>query len=461
MFKEFKMADKYISLLDIVGPVMIGPSSSHTAGAAKIGYEAYKLLDSIPERVNIKLFNSFSDTGRGHKTDLALLGGAIGIKPDDERLIRAREIADEQNIEYNIKFGYHSSDFHPNTSIVRLQKGTTKVIVVGYSIGGGRIFIADSVIKQTDEDIPEEKTPTLKVKKYDPEKTTDESYFTFSEIKDKVETGEEFLDLALKTETSNTDLKSEDILSQFSYRWEVMKDSILKGTEYRRRSEDNLFGGDSNRILNSKYNLLNKLVEDGITYSIGAAELNAQMGKIVAAPTAGACGILPGVLHSLKQKYQVPDGRIAQSLVIAAACGAVVANKMELAGAVAGCQAEIGVAGGMAAAAGVYLMSGNLEQIETAQSLIYSNLLGLACDPVMGKVEVPCIMRNGMITSMVFAAIELALDQVQYPIPLDEIILAMRDIGKDMNTKYKETGRGGLASTKTAKRICHTCGMCG
>ncbi len=455
------MSNKYISLLDIVGPVMIGPSSSHTAGAAKIGYEAYKLLDDIPEKVNIKLFNSFSDTGRGHKTDLALLGGAIGIKPDDERLIRAKEIADEQDIEYKIKFGYHSSDFHPNTSIVRLQKGSTKVTLVGYSIGGGRIFIADSVIERTNGKSPGDKTPSLKVKKYDPNETTDESYFTFADIKQKASTREEFLQLALETEASRGDLESEDIISQFTYRWEIMKESVIKGTEYRRRSKDNLFGGDSNRILNSKYNLLNKLIEDGITYSIGAAELNAQMGKIVASPTAGACGILPGVLKSLKEKYQIPDGEIAQALVIAAACGAVVANKMELAGAVAGCQAEIGVAGGMAAAAGVYLMGGSLDQIETAQSLVYSNLLGLACDPVMGKVEVPCIIRNGMITSMVFAAIELALDQIQYPIPLDEIILVMRDIGKDMHSKYKETGRGGLASTKTAKRICHTCGMCG
>jgi L-serine dehydratase len=455
------MPSKQISLLDIVGPVMIGPSSSHTAGAAKIGYEAYKLLDAVPAKVTIKLFNSFSDTGRGHKSDLALLGGAIGIKPDDIRLVKAKEIASSKNIDFNIKFGYHSSDFHPNTAIVRIQKDKTQVVLVGYSIGGGRIYIADSVVKKVNSSEISDEEPSVNVKKYKPGKMTDEHYLTFKEIKNKVNTGDEFYKLAVKLELKGKKLTESQLLAEFKKRWEIMQESIEKGSAYRRRSSDNLFGGDSNKILSSKYNLLNQIVEDGISYSIGAAELNAQMGKIVAAPTAGACGILPGVLKALSNRYKVTEDDIARTLVVAASCGAVVANKMELAGAVAGCQAEIGVAGGMAAAAGTYLLGGSIEQIEAAQSLIYANLLGLTCDPVMGRVEVPCIMRNGMVTSMVFAAIELAMDQIQYPIPLDEIITVMKSIGDDMHTKYKETSEGGLASSDTAKAICSTCGMCG
>jgi L-serine dehydratase len=151
---------------------------------------------------------------------------------------------------------------------------------------------------------------------------------------------------------------------------------------------------------------------------------------------------------------------MAESLVIAAGIGAVVAKKVQLAGAVAGCQAEIGVAGSMAAAAGVYLMDGSIDQIEAAATYVLANLLGLSCDPVMGLVEVPCIIRNSAVTSVALTSIEMAMANITYPIPFEEVIDVMKETGEKMHSSLKETSNGGLAKTKTALSLCHRCGKC-
>lgn len=449
-------AKKYISILDIVGPIMIGPSSSHTAGAAKIGYEAFKLLGDIPEKIKIKLFNSFSDTGKGHKTDLAVLAGCLGIAPDDESIIKAAEIACSKGIDYKISWGYHSPDFHPNTAVIKLEKGDKKIGMVGFSIGGGRIKIAKSISNQTSKAVlisQLENGLTAKSKF----QNTKESYFTFKQIKDQINTTRQFYKLALLTEAKLAHQPEEKIFDEFTNRYKIMLKSIEKGMKKRKRSDSGLFGGDANKIWHSKYRILSKVVEDGITYAIAAGEHNARMGKIVAAPTAGACGIVPGVLFALQQKFHFSHGKMTEALIVASAIGAIVANKMALSGAVAGCQAEIGVAGCMVAAAGIHLMGGGLDKMEAAASLVMANVLGLTCDPVMGLVEVPCILRNGTAASLAFTAIELAMDGVVYTIPFDEIIDAAKRIGDDMNPDYKETSLGGLAQTPTAKKICRGC----
>lgn len=451
------MSKKYISILDIVGPVMIGPSSSHTAGAAKIGYEAYRLLGEAPDSIKIKLFNSFSDTGKGHKTDLAVLGGCLGITPEDEQIIKANEIAEKQNVKYKISWGYHSPDFHPNTAVVKLQKGKKKVALVGYSIGGGRIQIAKCASNLTTEGSEALAQIDSPLSCQTTTQNGSEKYFTFKEIKEQVSTTQQFYKLALITEAKAQNQSEKDIFAEFTNRYQIMLESIDKGIKNRTKSDSGLFGGDANRIWRSKYRLLNKLIEDGITYAIATAEHNARMGKIVASPTAGACGVVPGVFRALQEKFHFSNGKMAEALIIAGAIGAIIANKMALAGAVAGCQAEIGVAGCMAAGAGVHLMGGSLEKLESATSLVMGNVLGLTCDPVMGLVEVPCILRNGAVTSLVFTAIELAMDGVAYVIPFDEIVDAAKKIGDDMHPKYKETSLGGLAETNTAKQICLGC----
>lgn len=450
------MPKKHISILDIVGPVMIGPSSSHTAGAAKIGYAAYELLGEMPEKVRIKLFNSFSDTGKGHKTDVALLGGCLGISPDNEQVIDAYKIADQKKIKYRVSWGYHSPDLHPNTAIIKMESKDKKVGLVGFSIGGGRIVIAKKVNSKNFSDDLE---TGLNLK--DASGSSNETYFTFNQIKEQVSTTYQFYRLALLTEAQLQHKPEKEIFDEFTRRYKIMLESIKKGMANTKRATDCMFGGDANKIWKSKYLILSKVVEDGITYAIAAGEHNARMGRIVANPTAGACGIVPGVLYALQKKFHFSDGKMTEALIIAGAVGAIVAKKMALAGAVAGCQAEIGVAGCMAAAAGVHLMGGSLDKLEAATSLVMANVLGLTCDPVLGKVEVPCILRNGTVTSLAFTAIELAMDGIIYVIPFDEIIDVAKKIGEDMAIEYKETSLGGLAKTKTARAVCRACGKCG
>jgi L-serine dehydratase len=461
-----------ISIFDIIGPVMIGPSSSHTAGAARIGYSAYQALKQLgekPKEIKIKLYNSFSDTGEGHKTDLALLAGCLGFKPEDEQIIHAKEVAQKKQIKFEIKWGLHSFDFHPNTAVIKLKGEREKVQLIGYSLGGGLI-------------------KTFSEKNFKPynrqSKQQLKGYFSLNNFTEKITTGRQFLQLVLAFEekladsrsyqdflnniemsnTSNTTSAKKITITQINqemhYRWQVMKESIDKGTKSRQRAETGLFGDDANRILKSKLNLISPVIENGITYSIGVAEHNARMGKIVAAPTAGSCGIIPGTLRTMQEQFGFSDTEIVQALIVAGAFGAITARQVELAGAVAGCQAEIGVAGAMAAAAGTFLLGGNLKKMENAASLVLANLLGLTCDPVMGRVEVPCILRNGMVTAMVFSAIELALDGVDYYIPYDEVVSVMKNIGTDMDEKYRETSEGGLATTKTACQLCAHKGQC-
>jgi len=446
-----------IDLFDVVGPVMIGPSSSHTAGAAKIGYTAYELLQEEPTRIRIKLYNSFTDTGKGHKTDLALLGGCLGMQPDDENLALAAGIARNKKIDFKIKWNYHSEDLHPNTAIIDLRGKKNKVSLVGYSIGGGRIKIHKQKLEIKQPAEKSSATQSNSAKKI----KAGNNYYTFQQIKNSANTGKQFLKLALETQADHFQQTPEEILQEFARRWAIMVQSIDKGTSSRKRSEDQMFGGDSYRIRRSKLNVLSRVIENGIFYSVGVAEHNAKMGKIVAAPTAGACGIMPGILRAMQEKFQFSDQNMAEALAIAAAVGATIANKVALAGAVAGCQAEIGAAGTMTAAAGVYLLGGKVSQMEAAASLVLANVLGLTCDPVMGRVEVPCILRNGMIASMSFAAIELGLDNVKYSIPFDEVINVMGKVGKDMRDIYKETSKGGLAQTQTARTLCRSCGACG
>jgi L-serine dehydratase len=451
------MPATFINLFDIVGPIMIGPSSSHTAGAAKIGFEAYKLLKEEPIKIRIKLYNSFSDTGKGHKTDLALLGGCLGIQPQDEKLIQAEEIAQNKDIDYKIKWGYHSPDLHPNTAIINLTGKEKEAGLVGYSIGGGRIQIAKKYVR-TKGSKKEKGLEKPAKKSYSKSK---ENYFTFEEIKANVNTGNQLLNLALVAQSETGGQDKEEILNEFEKRWQIMVRSIQKGISSRQRAEDNMYGGDSYRIRRSKLNVLSQVIENGVFYAIGVAEHNAKMGKIVAAPTAGSAGVMPGVLRAMQEKFNYSDRQMAEALTVAAAVGAVIANKVELAGAVAGCQAEIGAGGTMTAAAGVYLLNGNIDAIEAAASLVLANMLGLTCDPVMGRVEVPCILRNGTTVGLTFTAIEMALDNVRYSIPFDEVVDVMKKVGEDMHAAYKETSQGGLAKTETARLLCQNCPGCG
>ena len=180
---------------------------------------------------------------------------------------------------------------------------------------------------------------------------------------------------------------------------------------------------------------------------------NACMKRIVAAPTAGACGVLPAVLVTYFQEYQVSEEKMIEAMYVAAGIGQIIANRAYLAGASGGCQAEVGSGSGMAAGAICYVRGGSTEQIGHACAMALKNLMGLVCDPVGGLVEVPCVKRNvgGAVNAM--AAADMALAGITSKIPVDQVIDAMKEVGDKMDITLKETGHGGVAATEEAKKV--------
>lgn len=234
--------------------------------------------------------------------------------------------------------------------------------------------------------------------------------------------------------------------------WRAMVESV-EGYDPARRSACNLTGGDARKVETCAVSLAGPVLTEIIATALKVGECNACMGRIVAAPTAGASGVLPAVLLPIRKKNDFSEEKMVKALYVSAGFGQVIATRASIAGAEGGCQAEIGSASAMAAAALVSLLGGTPEQMAAACATALQNLLGLVCDPVAGLVEVPCVKRNVIGAVNALTAAELALAGVENVIPCDEVIDAMRAVGDVMPTALRETGGGGLAATPTGRRI--------
>lgn len=231
--------------------------------------------------------------------------------------------------------------------------------------------------------------------------------------------------------------------------WKVMKESAFNGVNNTKKSVSGMVGGDAKKLFMYKDGYCGDFIKDAVAYAVAVAETNAVMGKIAACPTAGSCGIVPGVLLAAQKHYKHSDDRICQALFIATGIGMVIENNAMIAGAQGGCQAECGSAAGMAAGALADLAGGNPRQIGNAVALAIKNLLGLACDPVAGLVEVPCVKRNGFAATVAIVAADMSLAGINSVIPVDEVIDAMYRIGRMLPEAIRETAQGGLATTCT------------
>ena len=233
----------------------------------------------------------------------------------------------------------------------------------------------------------------------------------------------------------------------------AMREAIKNGLKSTEKSVSNWCGDDCVK-LPEKYSrkpaLFGKVFEKITTYALATAEENLRMGRIVACPTAGSCGIVPAVIVAVAEEQNIPESKQIDGLLTAGVVGLIVSAKVRLAGAVAGCQAECGVASAMAAAALAEMLGGNSKEIIQAVSLALKNILGLTCDPVCGLVEVPCIKRNAFLAVHAVTAAELALCGVESKIPADEVVDTLKITGQLMSPLLKETSQGGLAKTKTA-----------
>lgn len=236
----------------------------------------------------------------------------------------------------------------------------------------------------------------------------------------------------------------------------VMRETIKTGMQSNEKSISNWCGDDCEKLINrySKNNaLFGKLFQKIITYALATSEENLRMGKIVACPTAGSCGIVPAVLIAYSEEYNISEDDQINFLITAGKIGSIISNKVQLAGAVAGCQAECGVAAAMCAGGLAQTMGGTIDEILNAMSLAIKNLLGLTCDPVCGLVEVPCIKRNPILAVHAVTATELAMAGIVSKIPPDEVIDAMQQTGQLMSPLLKESAQAGLATTKTALEL--------
>ena len=259
----------------------------------------------------------------------------------------------------------------------------------------------------------------------------------------------------LDEEAAERELPRERVFQMFLERWAVMKDSVRRGLAGG-KSFSGLVGGDAKKIIEFTKDgdiAGGRLVARCIAYSIAVLEENSRMGIIVAAPTAGAAGMVPGTLLALAQERGFDDAFATRGLVVAGGFGALVAGKAELSGAAGGCQAEQGVGAAMAAGALTFLLGGTPRQSVHAAALTLQNTLGLACDPVAGLVEVPCVVRNGFTAMLALTGAQTALAGVESVIPMDEVVEAMVKIGEAMPRSLKETADGGLAMTPTGCRI--------
>ena len=360
----------FISVFDVLGPNMIGPSSSHTAGAAAIALLAGKMPNAAIKKADFILYGSFARTYKGHGTDRALLGGIMGFSTDDRRIPDSFSIADERGLQYSFTANTTETEIHPNTVDIHMtDENGQKLIVRGESVGGGKIRIAR--INEVEVDF----------------------------------TGEYSTLIVIQQDKPGVIAHITNCLSEMNVNIAYMK-------LYRE--------------------------EKGCTaYSIVESD-----------------GIVPGLLLALQETYDFSDNDIIRVLFNAGAVGCLAMRNATVAGAVGGCQAEVGVASAMAASAAVELMQGTARQCLDAASTVLMNMLGLVCDPVGGLVECPCQMRNASGVANALTAAEIVLSGVRQLIPFDEMLDAMYTAGKRLPAEYRETALGGCAATSTGCSLC-------
>lgn len=510
---------RVLSIFDILGPIMIGPSSNHTAGAARIGKMARMILGDEPICVNLYFYGSLAETYKGHMTDSAVVAGLLGMEVDDYKIKESLLIANNRHININI-YTQLLSDKNPNTIELELKSNSHSVKINAISIGGGEIVISnidefdinlsgnkDMIIIILKEKQPEiilkiqkmlgKKFISTEIIKGDSRclvcfyieniisKLTLESIMNIKEIElvrlikslysyklknncPLFTTIEEILligkndkkslpQIIIDYESKRSGLKEKEIRNGIKQIWKAMEEEINQGLTKDNRLIGGLMSGRDARTLY-------KAVKEGklisgrplslaVARAIACGEVNASMGRVVAAPTAGAVGVIPAVVSTTAEELVSKEQDIIDALLVAAGIGVVIAYKVPISGAMGGCQSEVGVASAMAAAAIVQLAGGNSEQVTQAMALALKNLFGLVCDTVAGPVEVPCIKRNVIGVANAFAVADMALVGIQSIIPPDEVIDALRNIQTLMPMELKDTMLGGLGITETAKRL--------
>lgn len=448
------------SILDFF-TIGIGPSSSHSVGpmrAAKAFVDQLRRDNRLAEvrRIEVTLYGSLALTGKGHGTDRAVLLGLLGETPDGVQLETiAERVAQIEQTGRLLVSGDHPIEFHPARDVVFDRKtkcevhpnqmrmvacgesGQTLAQQVMYSVGGGFVVTADEVRLSQDQ-----------------EPAPDERPYPFH-------SGAELLEQSRRANKPISELvranellhRTDDELRQaILQRWQVMQNCVARGCATRGVLPGGL------RVERRAPAMLAKLESRGSTgdplstldwvdlYALAVNEENAAGGRVVTAPTNGAAGILPAVLHYYTRFCQGDDDGVIRFFLVAGALASLYKENASISGAEVGCQGEVGVAASMAAGGLTELMGGTVQQVLQAAEIAMEHHLGLTCDPIGGLVQVPCIERNAVASVTAINASRLALaGEGEHRVSLDKVIATMRRTGADMSAKYKETARGGLA----------------
>ncbi len=537
-----------LGLTDIIGPVMVGPSSSHTAGALRIAYMARKLAGDVPRHVEFHLLGSFAHTLTGHGTDKAIVAGMLGFAPDDLRIRNSFAHAREAGLTFEFHCEPERDDYeHPNTIDMIIDAAdATRMHVRGESVGGGAAVIrkidgvdvyitgenhsivvqqrdepgvlahiatclsdhgvniatarmyreqrgdAAWTVLETDQHIADDvrasilESPSIRGCRVIPAAAIGEAapavdaevqaaaleslhaidFASGTQLIERCRArGERISDVFLAREKAVQESRGhKDATADYLlHALQVMREAATRPLDAPAHSMGGLLGGEAMRMAKLRRHsagVLGEPVASAAAYAMAVLETNASMGRIVAAPTAGSAGVIPGVLLSLQQEKGYADEELARGLACAAAIGYLITRNATVAGAEGGCQAEIGSAAAMAAAAVVELAGGTPEQCLDAAGNALTNMMGLVCDPVAGLVEVPCQKRNasGAATALVSAQISLA--GVGSLVGFDQTVDAMYKVGRSLPFELRESALGGLAATPDACAWCesHMCG---
>ena len=266
-------------------------------------------------------------------------------------------------------------------------------------------------------------------------------------------------EFVIAREVKETGAKPDAVRDRIIATLATMQAAVDEGVASDEQSPTGMTGGRARRLLAEAPGLLGGAFTSTLAHAIATLEVNARMGVIVAAPTAGAAGVVPAVLLTLRAGRGWTDDQVVDAMLVAGGVGGVIAERASLAGAGGGCQAETGSAGAMAAAAVTHIEGGSPQQVAQAIAITLQGMLGLICDPVAGLVEIPCAYRNATAAVHAIAAAEMALAGLDFPIPADEVIDVMDEVGRKMDVRYRETALGGLAATPAGQRIAEAAGM--
>ncbi|MBX3101052.1 MAG: L-serine ammonia-lyase, iron-sulfur-dependent, subunit alpha [Bacteroidetes bacterium] len=268
-------------------------------------------------------------------------------------------------------------------------------------------------------------------------------------------TGEPAWQPVLAYEVTQKGRQESQIWEGLATAYAVMRDAIQTGLTEDMTSLSGMIHNGAKKVRDCKTLVLGEAFHKLVYTTLAAKELNSCMGRIVAAPTAGASGIMPGILYNLQEHHGLSDQLVLEGMLVAAGIALIIERRASISGAVGGCQAETGTAAAMGAGAIVYCLGGDYVQIFEAVAITIMNMLGLICDPIAGLVEVPCVKRNASAAVIAFSSAQIALANDSAVIPVDEVIDAMGEVGMSMEAKYKETALGGLAATPTGIEIAN------